>query len=84
MKNLSSGMVSIMERLTDDKVADNLKENIEGLQAIGYEPDMSNLRYVRLNEYERTGYTPEEVIAIRDETIRLENESYNVFGRKNY
>lgn len=84
MKNLSNGMVSIMKRLTNDKVADNLKENIKGLQAIGYEPDMSNLRYVRLAEYERTGCTPEEVIAIRDEAIRLENESYNVFGRKNY
>ena len=26
-----------MKRLTDDKVAGNLKENIKGLQAIGYD-----------------------------------------------
>lgn len=60
-----------MKRLTNDKVADNLKENIKGLQAIGYEPDMSNLRYVRLAEYERTGCTPEEIIAMQKMIITL-------------
>lgn len=39
-------------RLTDPKVAADLERNIAGLQAAGIEPDMSNLRYVKLAKYE--------------------------------
>jgi hypothetical protein len=42
-----------MNRLTDDKTAECLKENIEKLKEKGFDVDMSNLRYVKLAEYER-------------------------------
>lgn len=41
-----------MDRLTDRKVAADLKRNCEGLQAAGIEPNMSDLRYIKLAEYE--------------------------------
>ena len=41
-----------MERLTDKKVAADLKNNVEGLQAVGIAPDISYLRYIKLAEYE--------------------------------
>lgn len=41
-----------MERLTDRKTAAALKENCEKLQAAGFAVDMSNLRYIKLAEYE--------------------------------
>ena len=40
------------ERLTDSKVAADLKRNIEGLQAKGFPPEVSDLRYIKLAEYE--------------------------------
>ena len=42
-----------VNRLTDDKTAAALKENIEKLKAAGIEVDASNERYVRLADYER-------------------------------
>jgi hypothetical protein len=42
-----------VNRLTDEKTAQALKEIIDKLEAGGFEVDMSNLRYVRLAEYER-------------------------------
>lgn len=41
-----------MERLTDSKVAAELKSNYEGLQRVGIEPSVMDLRYVRLAELE--------------------------------
>lgn len=41
-----------MERLTDRKTAADLKANVESLQALGLEPNMSDLRYIKLAEYE--------------------------------
>ena len=41
-----------MERLTDRKTAADLKRNCEGLQAAGIEPNISDLRYIKLAEYE--------------------------------
>lgn len=41
-----------MERLTDSKVAAELKSNYEALQRVGIEPSMIDLRYVRLAELE--------------------------------
>jgi hypothetical protein len=41
-----------MGRLTDRKTAAALKENCEKLQAAGFAVDMSNLRYIKLAEYE--------------------------------
>jgi hypothetical protein len=41
-----------MERLTDRKTAAALKENAEKLQAAGFAVDISNLRYIKLAEYE--------------------------------
>ena len=41
-----------MERLTDSKVAAELKSNYEGLQRVGIDPSVMDLRYVRLAELE--------------------------------
>lgn len=41
-----------MDRLTDSKVASELKSNYEGLQRLGIEPSVMSLRYVRLAELE--------------------------------
>jgi hypothetical protein len=50
-----------MNRLTDDKTAEGIKQICDGLIAAGAEPAMSDRRYVRLAEYEQTGYSPEEI-----------------------
>ena len=41
-----------MNRLTDKVTAAALKRNAEGLQAAGFTPDISDLRYIKLAEYE--------------------------------
>ena len=41
-----------MERLTDRRTAEAVRENIEGLIAAGVEPSVSDVRYVKLAEYE--------------------------------
>lgn len=41
-----------MERLTDRRTASAVRENIEKLRAAGVEPSVSDVRYVRLAEYE--------------------------------
>jgi len=41
-----------MERLTDRRTAQQVRENIEGLQAKGFEVSISDLIYVKLAEYE--------------------------------
>lgn len=41
-----------MERLTDKELAKSLKSNCEGLKRAGIEPNMSDLRYIKLAEYE--------------------------------
>lgn len=41
-----------MERLTDRRTAQQVRENIEKLRAAGVEPPVSDVRYVRLAEYE--------------------------------
>ncbi len=41
-----------MNRLTDRKTAEDLRRNVEGLQKAGIEPDISELRYIRLAAYE--------------------------------
>lgn len=44
--------VTAMTRLTDKHTAAELKRNCEGLRAAGIDPPMSDLRYIRLAEYE--------------------------------
>jgi len=41
-----------MERLTDPKVAADLRSNAEGLQSKGFEVPIDDLRYIKLAEYE--------------------------------
>lgn len=41
-----------MKRLTDKKVAADLKHNAESLQARGFKVDYSHLIYIKLAEYE--------------------------------
>lgn len=41
-----------MNRLTDRRTAEQVRENIEGLQAKGFEVSIDDLRYVKLAEYE--------------------------------
>lgn len=42
----------IMERLTDKRTAQQVRENIEKLQAKGFEVSISDLRYIKLADYE--------------------------------
>lgn len=51
-----------MNRLTDDKTAEGIKRICDGLIAAGAEPTMSDLRYVKLAEYEQTGYEPADLV----------------------
>lgn len=50
------------KRLTEDKVAEALEANSEKLIAAGVAVDISNLRYIKLNKYERfrREYEPED------------------------
>ena len=41
-----------MERLTDSRTAEAVRENIEKLRAADDEPSVSDVRYVRLAEFE--------------------------------
>lgn len=41
-----------MKRLTDSKVAENLRHNIAGLSAAGIEPLIDDLRYIKLAAFE--------------------------------
>lgn len=41
-----------MERLTNRRTAEQVRENIEKLRAAGVEPSVSDVRYVRLADYE--------------------------------
>lgn len=41
-----------MKRLTDRKTAKAVKANTEKLQAAGFEVSISDLRYIKLAEYE--------------------------------
>ncbi len=45
-------MERLKMRLTDPIVAANLRENVEGLQKVGIQPDIDTLRYIKLSEYE--------------------------------
>lgn len=54
-----------MERLTDRRTAEQVRENIEKLQAAGFEVSISDLRYVKLAEYEEVAMNKtEELIGI--------------------
>jgi hypothetical protein len=55
-----------MIRLTDDQVAEGIKTIVDGLIEAGAEPAMSDRRYVRLAEYERTGLAPDEIKQAKD------------------
>jgi hypothetical protein len=41
-----------MNRLTDRRTAEQVRENIEKLRAAGVEPSVGDVRYVKLAEYE--------------------------------
>ena len=41
-----------MERLTDRRTAEQVRENIKGLQQKGFEVSISDLRYIKLADYE--------------------------------
>lgn len=60
-----------MNRLTDDKTAQALKEIIDKLEAGGFEVDMSNRRYVRLAEYERTRFEPSDIKCKCNQLVRV-------------
>ena len=50
-----------MERLTKDKDYQDLKDICEGLEAVGQTPAITHLRYIKLAEYEQTGYEPADL-----------------------
>lgn len=60
-----------MNRLTDSKVAAELKSNYESLQQVGIEPSVMDLRYVRLAELEEVYPKFVGGIALCKELLRL-------------
>lgn len=54
-----------MERLTDRETAEVLRRNIEALEKVGVKVNASDLRYIRLAEYENA-----------EEMHRSENEDW--------
>lgn len=50
-----------MNRLPDDKTAADLRDIMDGFRSAGREPGIDLLRYIKLAEYEQTGYEPEEI-----------------------
>ena len=67
-----------MNRLTDDRTAKALKDIIDKLKEGGFEVDVSNERYVRLAEYEQTGYEPEEVCSLDVRFYALDKKYENI------
>lgn len=59
---------AISEPLTDNRTANALRDNTEGLLAVGREPDMSDLRYIKLNRYEQEEMRNKEIAELEDET----------------
>lgn len=53
-----------MGRLTDSKAAAVLKNNYEGLQQVGIEPSVMDLRYVRLAELEEKEPKYKELLSL--------------------
>jgi hypothetical protein len=60
-----------MDRLTDSKVAAELKSNYEGLQRVGIEPSPDHLQYVRLAELEEVYPKLVGGIALCKELLKL-------------
>lgn len=60
-----------MERLTNKKTYEEIKHNAEALRAAGFEPTISDQRYIKLAEYENRDETFEN---IRNE--RLQEKGY--------
>ena len=60
-----------MDRLTDSKAAAVLKSNYEGLQRVGIEPSVMDLRYVRLAELEEENPKLRAGIALFKELLKL-------------
>ena len=52
---------AISEPLTDSRTANALRDNTEGLLAAGREPDISDLRYIKLNKFEQREQTFKEL-----------------------
>lgn len=59
---------AISEPLTDNRTAETLKHNIEGLIESGRESDVSDLRYIKLNKYEQEEMRNKEIAELEDET----------------
>lgn len=55
-----------MHRLTNRKTAEALRSNIEGLRKAGIEPDISDLRYIKLAEYENEEERKEKTLVNYD------------------
>lgn len=55
-----------MQRLTDKRTAEALKQNCEGLIRAGIQPDRMYLEYIKLAEYENREEDREKVICSYD------------------
>ena len=52
LSNHSRVRIAIGVRLTDKKIANDLKDNCEGLMAVKVSPDIDALRYIKLAAFE--------------------------------
>lgn len=55
-----------MNRLTNRAIAEELRSNIEQLKAVGIEPNISDLRYIKLAEYENSEERKEKALVNYD------------------
>lgn len=55
-----------MNRLTNRAIAEELRNNIEQLKAVGIEPNISDLRYIKLAEYENSEERKEKALVNYD------------------
>lgn len=65
----------VRRRLTDQRTAEALKHNAEGLIEKGFEPSISDLRYIKLAEYEENEPKVQKEIAELRAALQRQTEN---------
>lgn len=67
--------IMVQRRLTDQRTAEALKHNAEGLIEKGFEPSISDLRYIKLAEYEENEPKVQKEIAELRTALQRQTEN---------
>ena len=70
-----------MERLTDRELAKALKSNCEGLKRAGIEQNISDLRYIKLAEYENREELAQSDFYLTCYPFTIENKPTNTIDK---